>query len=317
MLRIFPCCLASFLVGQCAQALDLSPLRSTDAACSVWGQVIASEASSQSSLVVELTATKDAFRERAPLIKGSFEFGAVPAGVYNLRVLDLPDQVISTRTGWLSGRGDRVVLRPFDARNSVSVKSLNHHIRKEAMAAFQAAERAARDGDTQRSIEYLRKAVEVDPRFAEAQNNLAVHFSALGQDEQALSHATTAFQIDPDLADAGYTLSVLLTGAKRYEDAATVTRKVLKSRPQLSEVRALLVVNLIHLDEVQKAYHELRLAAADFPMARLLAANALIETGWRVPAWVQVNEYLRSTPPDCERRWLSAWLAKFHTLQRR
>jgi len=317
MPRTFSWYLASLLLTQLMHALDLSPIRNTDTACSVWGQVIASNASTQDNLVVELTAAKDAFRQRVPLIKGSFEFEAVPAGFYNLRVLDPPDQVVSGRAGWLSGRGDRVVLRPSDASNSVDVKSLNRHIRKEAIAAFQAAERAARSGDAQRSIEYLRRAVAVDPQFAEAQTNLAVHFSELGQNDQALSYAATAFQIDPDLEDAGYTLSVLLTGAKRYEDAAAVTRKILKGRPQLSEVRALLVVNLIHLDQVRKAYQELRLAAADFPMARLLAANALIETGWRVAAWVQVNEYLRSTPPDCERRWLTTWLAKFHTLQRR
>jgi tetratricopeptide (TPR) repeat protein len=195
--------------------------------------------------------------------------------------------------------------------------SLRHQIPKEAVSAFKSAEKAAGDNDINLSIEYLHKAITIDPQFVEALHNLAAHYSALRRDEEALSYARMAFQIDPDLQDTGYTLSSLLTDAKRYEEAATITRRILTKRPYLSEARALLAVSLVHLGEINEAYRQLRVAAADFSMARLLAANSLVEIGRRDLAEIQINEYLRSAPPDCEQKSLAAWLERSHTLQPR
>jgi predicted Zn-dependent protease len=50
-------------------------------------------------------------------------------------------------------------------------------------------------------------------------------------------------------------------------------------------------------------------AASEFPLSRILAANALVETRQFAEAVKQVKEYLNSSANPCERPQLEKWIA--------
>jgi hypothetical protein len=154
-----------------------------------------------------------------------------------------------------------------------------------------------------------RKAVSIDPQFPEAHANLAVHYSALRCDGPALLHAQIAFDLIQRVRELALMLTLFLTDTKHYEQAKTVARQTLKTQRDMPEASAALAISLIGPVRLQEAYEQFRLAAAGFPVARLLGANALMETGHPVAAEVQVRQYLRTSAHKCERARLERWIA--------
>jgi hypothetical protein len=67
-----------------------------------------------------------------------------------------------------------------------------------------------------------------------------------------------------------------------------------------------LIGQLRNFDE---AFAHLELAAENFPIARWLIANTLIEAGLPKLAAVQINNYLKSSANECERESLESWVA--------
>ena len=52
------------------------------------------------------------------------------------------------------------------------------------------------------AVESYRRAIEIDPKFAEAQNNLGKLLLLLGEMDEAVSAMVRAKRIDPDLAQS-------------------------------------------------------------------------------------------------------------------
>jgi tetratricopeptide (TPR) repeat protein len=196
------------------------------------------------------------------------------------------------------------------AANVVSLAELRHKVTAHAEEAFQAGLKADDAGEVQKSIEYFQKAITIDSQYAEAENNLAVLENGIGRREEALQHARRAFEINPEWAETAHTLAVLLIEAKQYVQAEALARAMLANRQAAPEMHAILAVSLIGQNRsFDEAFGHLRLAAEVFPMARLLAANVLVEVGLRTVAAVQVNGYLRSAARECERAPLQRWIA--------
>jgi len=278
--------------------------------CPISGQVIGSSSSVLGELEIELVGQDNRVRQRVRVLNGAFDFDSVPPGWYHFRTYNERGILFANGAGWLTGKDDWVILRTPDRPSTVAFSTLRHKIPRTAFNAFKAAAKATEKGDLRKSIELLKKAITADPLFASARYNLAVHYSALGLDEEALPHAQAAFELDPELPDLGYNFATLLIRVKRYGDAEAVIRRVLASKPASPDLRSLLTVTLIREGrDLEEAYHELRFASAEYPVARLLAAKALADTGRLTAAEVQVQEYLRSRLPDCERRRWENWLA--------
>jgi hypothetical protein len=76
-------------------------------------------------------------------------------------------------------------------------------------------------------------------------------------------------------------------------------------------MHAFLAVSLIgQRRSFNEAFEHLGIASQEFPMARLLAANVLVEIGLPTVAAVQVNGYLQTAARGCERATLEHWLDK-------
>ena len=90
------------------------------------------------------------------------------------------------------------------------------------------------------AIAHFRKALEIEPLFAEAHNNLGDALTNRGQVNDAIVHYRRALKINPGYADAHYNLGTTLVSLGRLDEAADHFRQTLAIRPE--HVKAL--VNL-------------------------------------------------------------------------
>jgi len=249
---------------------------------------------------------------------GNFDFGKLVPGAYKLRVRDLSGNVLVERVRMVgANKSDPLLVFipdpnwSVESANSISLSSLQHKTPKRALQALQAAKTTLGSGDDQAAMKHLQEAVDLDPNFAEAHNDLAIIYARHGRLDQALEHAETAFQLNPRLSEAGCNAALLLMNLKRYPEAERAARGLLSDRYFSSLPHGVLAISLIEQrKDVDEALKHLNDAARAVPFFRLLVANALSDINRADLALIQVNEYLRSSAHDCERPDLEAWVAK-------
>ena len=285
--------------------------------CEVWGVIVSSNRSMAEGMKIELVREGEARPQSTRVIQGSFDFQSIHPGIYHFRVIDRSGKVVVWKSQSLKGIDDHVVIYlPYalsepSLKNVVSREELNHKIPRQAQNAFRTALKAEELGNLPESIEAFKKALTIDPQFVEAEINLAMQYSRSRQPEQAIAHAQRAFAMRSGDPDAARTLAMLLLDAKQYAQIERVARLMLIKQQAVSEMHGLLAISLVgqrrNLDE---AFTHLELAAQNFPIARWLVANALVEAGLPELAAVQINSYLQSSANECERKSMENWIAR-------
>jgi len=79
----------------------------------------------------------------------------------------------------------------------VTLHELSHRIPARAKRDFERALKASTKRDDETAITYLKKALEADPEFCAAWNNLGVAYLRLGRTELAIEQFTRAIEVDP------------------------------------------------------------------------------------------------------------------------
>jgi tetratricopeptide (TPR) repeat protein len=82
----------------------------------------------------------------------------------------------------------------------------------------------ARRGEADAARAHFERAVAVDPRYAEAHNNLAAMLLSAGRLEDALAHAARAVAVEPALAEAHANRVAALIRLGRFADAWAAVR---------------------------------------------------------------------------------------------
>jgi len=290
--------------------------------CELWGQVITPGLIETDGMEIELTGKSPVPRQRTRVVNTGFDFDSVPAGVYLFRVFDRSGQLLLQRTESLTGSDDHVLLRlPYSVSepslsNTVAFAELSHKIPRNALDAFRLGLKAVRSGELQTSIDYFQKAATIDPRFVEAEINLAAQYGTIGRFEEALEHAQRAFDIRPGDPETGHALGTLLIFTKQYARAEALARFMLAREQAVAEMNAVLAVSLIGQGRsFDEAFAHLEHASEKYPLARLQAANVLVEIGLPTVAVAQVKTYLRSCTHECERAALARWIGKMERLK--
>jgi len=101
-------------------------------------------------------------------------------------------------------------------------------------------------GDYKKSIEYYRKALDVDPRFPTAYRGLGLTYLATGDYREAVSALEKAVRYAPDFAGAYFDLGRSYARQRKKQKAISAFRKVAELVPAsnladraLSEIRKL------------------------------------------------------------------------------
>jgi Tfp pilus assembly protein PilF len=194
---------------------------------------------------------------------------------------------------------------------TVSVRELQERVPSKARKAYERALAEYRKGNTGKAIADLEKAIQIDPSFADAHNDLGGCYARLGQADKAVVEFAEASSLDPDSAVMMYNFALTLVGLKRFAEAEDAARAALKLAPSLAQAHFVLGYSLYQQRRFgQEAVDNLVWASRQVPRALLIAAEVLVREGRLSEAARQLKRYLASpeTGPDRER--VQSWLEK-------
>jgi len=159
-----------------------------------------------------------------------------------------------------------------------TVDILTSRWRTSATAWYWAAY-ALKDTDPDRAIALYRKALQLEPDFANACSNLAVLLKEKGQCDEALSVARKAVELRPDMAASHTNLGAVLFHCGLLEEAAAAHEKALQLDPDYARAHTNLGAVLLEQGSLEKAAAELKEAI------RLDPDSALAHTFLGVVFW--------------------------------
>jgi tetratricopeptide (TPR) repeat protein len=150
----------------------------------------------------------------------------------------------------------------------------------------------------------LHKAIQIQPNYAIAYNNLGNVLKELGEHQKAISSYEKAIQINPNYADAHYNLGVALQKLEQYQKAISSYKKAIQINPNYAIAYNNLGTLLIELGEHQKAISSYEKAIqinpnyadVNFNFGLLLLSmsdfkNGLIQYEWRKKLPQNINNY--------------------------
>ncbi len=172
------------------------------------------------------------------------------------------------------------VPRTTPLAETVSVKELR--VPAPAVKEFQRSLKAIRSGDFQSAAEHLRKAIQIDPDFVQAHDNLGLSYVQLSQYENAVSEFQQAIALDTNVQEShrNLGLGLFLQLNPRSNYARYTLGRILAAEGSGSA----------------EAEQLLRQSIADFPDARLPLAQVMLNKGATEEAVAELRTYLKS--PD-------------------
>ena len=163
---------------------------------------------------------------------GSFDLYGLRDGMYVLTIRE-NGEPIQREDVYLRAGAEPVSLRlrsnvPPGSKpvsGTISVARLRHNPPKVAKKLYDKGEEAAAKGDLPASIVQLRKALEIDPLYLEAHNNLGSRLLRTGHLEDSLASFKRAAELDPSTAMLHTNVAVALMAMHQFADAEHSARR--------------------------------------------------------------------------------------------
>jgi Flp pilus assembly protein TadD len=232
-------------------------------------------------------------------IDGRFEVRDIPCGNYTVSLVSERGTELKRTLVMVNGSYTTVSMNLNNPKaqqpgtGTVSVTRLKHKPVKAAVKAFNKSVSKTKSGDFTEAIALLEKAVELDPEYMEAHNNLAVRYMVSDQVELATPHLRKAIELDPGSASVYANLSLALGNTGDLTGAEEAARKALSIDPSARRARYLLGMSLFLQ---HKLNHEtvtmLRQSQEMSPRAQVALAYAEAATGETTQARKTVKNYL-------------------------
>jgi Flp pilus assembly protein TadD len=182
---------------------------------------------------------------------------------------------------------------------SVSMYQLSHKVVKGAKKEF---DKAARAGDDNAgAIAHLQKAIEIDPEYVEALNNLGSRFIQIHQFDKALGVLTRAQKLDPASALVQTNLAVVLLAMRQNSDAERAARRAYQLASSDPRARYVLALSLYNQQDFgEETLKLLQASRAHFPNANIALAAVYAYNGKTKEARNLLTGYLASGHQDRE-----------------
>jgi Tfp pilus assembly protein PilF len=162
----------------------------------------------------------------------------------------------------------------------------------------------------QEALVHLLRAVETDPEFVAARNNLAVVHMSMGNLDAGVSQLRAALQLDSYRAILFNNLAVGHCMLNQYSEAEGAARTAVRLAPSLDSARAILGMSLFQPRKfTDEALRYLSGAGSDYQPIRLMCARILLAQGRDGAARAEIQKYLSSGATenrDIAERWLEA-----------
>src|SRR5581483_9131680 len=99
---------------------------------------------------------------------------------------------------------------------TVSYQQLQHKVSKQAFKEYKKGRAASRKGDNETALDHFQNAIQIDPEFTDAHNDLGVVLANLGNIGEAAEQFKKAIDLAPDHNVAVGNLSLALYMLERY-----------------------------------------------------------------------------------------------------
>ncbi len=255
--------------------------------------------------------------ERVPVARdGSFSVSAVGSQLYEVRVVTSHgDKVMSEHVQFRQGQllEMRVPASRFAGRapaGPVSALRLAHKPGKMVKKLVREAEELAGAGNLALSAERLTQALEKDPDWFEAWNNLGSRRIGLGQYPEAVEAFRRALAIDPNQAAVHSNLGLaylFLRKAPEAEKCAARARQLDPGSAQAAYVEGLALLQMNK--DTGEAVELLRKAGTVLPRARLAVAEWHCRQGELGPCETELRGFLK-TPRGPNHEVAERWMAE-------
>jgi len=243
--------------------------------------------------------------------QGRFHLQDLAAGQwYAITVESDGERYGTTVERFIAGPGPtgrlEIHLRPLEEAKAqtsvptVSAQRLAHQPPQDARKLYQQALRAIEKQQPEQAKQQLGRAIELDPGYVSAYNELAVLLLGEKNYAEAESLLRRALENDPEAPYPLLNLGITLNYLGRYSEAREPLQKVLKLRPQWLATHAYLGIALLETGQVTEAEaHLVRATRADgreqalayLYLGKLYAQSGEVEKA--VAAW---NSYLEKDP---------------------
>lgn len=250
---------------------------------------------------------------------GQFQFPQVAPGSYEVIVIDPEQREVKREVVMVGSFGANVIqirlkddlARPTQPGGAISLQRLQHKVLKPARKEYDRARSARSKERLDEAEAHYRRAIEIDPEFAEAANDLGALLYIRGRFEESRDVLAKAAKVDPNLAPVLANLSAALMALRQPVEAEGYARRAVALDPTAIRSRYLLGLSRMWQDKHDaETVGMLEEAAPLIPHARLSLARMYSERGDRDSARQELEKYLAAkTPaPPAQKTQVEAWL---------
>jgi tetratricopeptide (TPR) repeat protein len=248
-------------------------------------------------------------QEATPNSEGKVQMTVCRDGAYRLRVTG-PTIEETLVEDLQPGRGDRVVnitlhhkLTKEQAKaEKATVSAQGLRVPRKAQKALDKGDAGLRRGKLDEAQKYYEKAIEIDPQFEQAENNLGIVLMREGRKKQGKAAFDRAIAINNHYAPAQVNLAKIAFDEKRFHDAGELVKQALKSEPL--NTTALFVAaeaaffNGEFAETVRYARTLHSLPHRQFALIHFLAAKSLEAENQPLAALTEYQTFLDEDPTD-------------------
>jgi len=180
----------------------------------------------------------------------------------------------------------------------VSVRELSTP--KEASDEMGKSEKAQLEGDNEKVVYHLKRAIEIHPTYVNAWNNLGAHYHRAGNFDEAILIFTKVTELNPEFYVAWMNLGGSFVATGRFEDAVKANKKAVNLNPDDAVANSQLGLSYYYLHDHGNAKKFLkRVLALDPAFVNsphlFLAQIALAEKSYKDAA-LYMQGYLKYHP---------------------
>jgi thioredoxin-like negative regulator of GroEL len=217
----------------------------------IYGEVTCDSCISYSNVVIDvIDSNRRPIGTYSVTANGDFDMIGIPEGNYIMTVrgangMELASTSVSVRgeSGPVSIQLPSSGMRDRTSKEaSVSVHQLSHKVPKSAKKEFEKAVRAG--DDHAKVIAHLKKAVEIDPEYIAALNNLGSRYIQIDQYENALEVLGRAQKIDPASPNVQTNIAVALLAMHKAGEAEHAARRAYQLASNDPRARYILALSL-------------------------------------------------------------------------
>lgn len=270
--------------------------------------------------------------QRTVSASGSFVFNKIPIGNYLLVINHQgfePVQQPVEISGLHNPTVDVVVFmqsKETSARNanavpagSVSVGQIK--IDSRAQKEYLVARDQIRQAKVEKALPHLYKAIQIEPNFVEALNDLSYYLILRKKYSEAEDYLQRALVVNPRLFHVLANLGLSRLEQKRYSEAVEFLSRAISENAHEAQIHMDLATALFHRRRWSEAIAEyrsaLQLKPGAFVEARLFIAEALFQSGEREKAAAEIELFLAENPNSPHRERAKQFLELTRASDRR